>query len=259
MTSVQRRFNSTGRLRITRNKIDIALEQALDLNVIPTARASLRLEGLEVPGDAIVAIEAYYRTSSMRFACGTVSNLNVPERMVLSDIDKGGAVRFRVLIIAPDGTGRILAAADGLRPATPGDGADRQALLPMRETDIGNELWKIEVDYRTGPVLLVNNRVSGLAAQIRTIPLLQGLILPHAFRAILQSLNPSGESDDDDLWGDNWRRFLTDLGVATEAEDPDDADSVDEWIEAAVRAFSDLKEFAERAKLTKGPETADAR
>lgn len=258
MTSVQRRFNSTGRLRITRSKIDIALEHAPDLNVIPTARGSLRLEGLEVPGDAVVAIEAYYRTSSMRFACGTVSNLNVPERMVLSEIDKGGAVRFRVLVIAPDGTGRILAAADGLRPTTPGDGADRQALLPMRETDIGNELWKIEVDYRTGPVLLVNNRVSGLAAQIRTVPLLQGLILPHAFRAVLQNLNPKGESDDDDLWGDNWRRFLADLGVATEAEDPDDTDAVEEWIEAAVKAFSDLKAFAERVKLFGSPEVADA-
>src|SRR5262249_52689453 len=128
MTSVQRRFNSTGRRRIQRNKINIALEQAPDLNVIPTARASLDLDGVEVPNNAIVAIEAYYRTSSMRFACGTVSNLTIPERMVLSDIDKGGAVRFRVLVIAPDGTGRILAAADGLRPSTPGDGADRQAL-----------------------------------------------------------------------------------------------------------------------------------
>ena len=257
MTSIQRRVNSTGRLRIKRSLIDIALEHAPDLNVVPTARASLRLNGVDVPGDAVVAIEAYYRTSAMRFACGTVSSLHVPERMVLSDIDKGGAVRFRVLVIAADGTGRILAAADGLRPSTPGDGADRQALLPMRETDIGNELWKIEVDYRTGPVLLVNNRVTGLATQIRTVPLLQGLILPHAFRAILQNLNPSGESDDDDLWGDNWRRFLADLGVATEAEDPDDTDSVDEWIDTAVKAFSDLKEFAERVKLIGSPETTD--
>jgi hypothetical protein len=186
-----------------------------------------------------VAIEAYYRTSSMRFACGTVDDLTIPERMVLSDIDKGGAVRFRVLVIAADGLGRILAAADGLRPSNPGDGADRQALLPMRETDIGNELWKIEVDYRTGPVLLVNNRVTGLAAQIRSMPLLQGLILPHAFRESLQNLNPGGENDEDDLWGDNWRRFPDDLGVATEAEDPDDPDSVDEWTETAARAFSD--------------------
>jgi len=257
MTSVQRRLNSTGRLRITRNRVDICLEQHPDLNVTPSARASLGLDGLEVPGDSKVAIEAYYRTSSMRFDCGTVNNLAVPERMLLSDIDKGGAVRFRVLVIAADGTGRILAAADGLRPSVTGDGVDRQALLPMRETDIGNELWKIEVDYRTGPVLLVNNRVSGLAAEIRTIPLLQGLILPHAFRAILHNLNPSGESDDDDLWGDNWRRFLAELGLATEAEDPDDQDSVDVWIETAVRAFSDVKEFAERAKLLGISEAAD--
>jgi len=259
MTSVQRRLNSTGRLRITRNRVDIALEQHPDLNVIPTARATLRLDGLEVPGNARVAIEAYYRTSSVRFECGTVRSLSVPERMVLSEIDRGGAVRFRVLIIAADGTGRILAAADGLRPSTPGDGADRQALLPMRESDIGNELWKIEVDYRTGPVLIVNNRISGLATQVRTLPLLQGLILPHAFRAILQNLNPGGESDDDDLWGDNWRRFLTELGVASEADDPDDPDTVDEWVESAVRAFADLKEFAARAKLFGNPEVADAR
>ncbi len=258
MTSVQRRFNSTGRRRIPRNKIDISLERVPDLNVIPTARASLKLDDLELPADASVAIEAYYRTSSMRFGCGTVNNLQVPERMVLSEIDKGGAVRFRVLVIAADGTGRIMAVADGLRPSAPGDDADRQALLPMRERDIGNELWKIEVDYRTGPVLVVNNRVSGLAAQIRTVPLLQGLVFPHAFRAILRDLNPPGESDDDDLWGDNWRRFLTDLGVAAEPEDPDDADAVDEWVETAVKAFADLKEFAQRVKLFGGPEVADA-
>jgi len=218
----------------------------------------LRLDGLDVPGNARVGIEAYYRTSSMRFECGTVDSLSVPERMVLSDIDKGGAVRFRVLIVAADGSGRILAAADGLRPSTPGNGADRQPLLPMRETDIGNELWKIEVDYRTGPVLLVNNRVSGLAAQIRAAPLLQGLILPHAFRAVLQNLNPTGESDDDDLWGDNWRRFLAELGLAIEADDPNDQDSVEEWVESAVRAFSDLKKFAERVKLFGSSEIADA-
>ncbi len=258
MTSIQRRLNSTGRLRITRNRVDIALEQHPDLTVIPCARASLKLDGLDVPRDARVAIEAYYRTSSMRFECGTVSNLSIPERMVLSEIDKGGAVRFRVLIIAADGTGRILAAADGLRPSTPGDGADRQALLPMRESDIGNELWKIEVDYRTGPVLVVNNRISGLAAQIRTVPLLQGLILPHAFRAVLQNLNPAGESDDDDLWGDNWRRFLAELGLPIEADDPNDQDSVEEWVESAVRAFSDLRKFAERVKLFGNSEIADA-
>ena len=130
--------------------------------------------------------------------------------------------------------------------------------MPLRERDLGNELWRIDVEYRTGPVLLVNNRVSGLAAQVRTTPLLQGLILPHAFRAILQILNPAGESDDDDLWGDNWRRFLEGLGVSTEAEDPDDPESVEEWIETAVSMFCDQKQFADRVKLVVGQESSDA-
>jgi len=74
MTSVQRRFNSTGRRRIPRNQVDISLDRISDLNVIPSARAVLKLNGLDLPADANVAIEAYYRTSSMRFGCGTVSN-----------------------------------------------------------------------------------------------------------------------------------------------------------------------------------------
>jgi hypothetical protein len=53
--------------------------------------------------------------------------------------------------------------------------------------------------------------------------------------------------------------FLTELGVATEAEDPDDPDSVEEWVESAVTAFADLKEFAARAKLFGNPETSDVR
>jgi hypothetical protein len=87
------------------------------------------------------------------------------------------------------------------------------------------------------------------SGRVRTVALPQ---------AILQSLNPSGEEGDDDLWGDNWRRFLTDLGVAAEAEDPDDADAFEEWVETAVKAFSDGKKFAERVKLFGNPEVSDA-
>ncbi len=257
MPSIQRRFNSTGRVRITRDRIDVELQQPQDLSIVPTARASLRLQGLNIPGDARVAIEAYYRTSSMRFPCGTVNELTVPESMMLSDIDIGGAVRFRVLVIAADGSGRILAAADELRASTRGNGADRQALLPMRETDLGSELWKIDVEHRTGPVLLVNNRVSGLAAKIRTDPLLQGLILPHAFRNVLQDLSASGDDDEDDFWGEGWRKFLAELEVETEAEDPSDPKSVEVWIEMAVKAFCDLKRFAEQVKLVGHQEPAD--
>ncbi len=248
MVSVQRRINSTGRVRITRDRINISLEEPAGA-IFPWATATINLEKVGLPDNAPVVIEAYYRSSSMRFACGTTKNIKVPDRMILSDIDRGGAVHFRVLVLAPDKSGRILASAERLRPAKKGDGPDRQPLLPLRETDLGTELWKIDIDDRTGPTLLVNNRVPGLAARIRTSPLLHGVILPHAFRTILQNLTAAGEDEEDDLWGTDWRKFLDELGVPTEPDDPNDEDSRDEWVETAVKVFCDLKDFPSRVDL----------
>lgn len=247
MVSVQRRVNSTDRIRITRDRASIMLDPPADVISFPCASATINLAGLDFPVDSAVVLEAYYRSSSMRFACGTVGNLNVPSRMELSDIDLGGAIRFRVLVIEPD-SGRILGSAEGLRPAKSGESPDRQPLLTLRETNLGPELWRIDVDPRVGPVLSVNNLVSGLAVQIRSTPLLQGLVLPHAFRMILQQLGAEGEEEGDDLWGDDWRRFLKEIGMPADPEDTD-PDSIDDWIDSAVRAFCEAKDFVSRIKI----------
>jgi hypothetical protein len=167
----------------------------------------------------------------MRFSCGTVRSLSVAARMELSDIDFGGAIRFRVLVIEPE-SGQILGSAEGLRPAKSGESPDRQPLLTLRETNLGPELWRIDVDPRDGPVLSVNNLVLGLAAQIRNIPLLQGLVLPH---------------EGDDLWGDGWRKFLRELGLPPEPEDRD-PDSLEDWIDSAVEKFCQAKDFVSRVR-----------
>lgn len=247
MVSVQRRLNSTNRARITRDRVNIVLEPPADLLSFPSASATIDLTDLEFPGNASVALEAYYRSSSMRFPCGTVSSLSIPSRMELSDIDRGGAIQFRLLVIQ-DGSGQIIGSAEGLRPAKSGDSPDRQPILPLRETHLGNELWRIDVDPRIGPVLSVNNTIPGLAAQMRSMPLVQGLVLPHAFRMILRELGPEGAEEGDDIWGDDWRKFLRQLGVPSEPED-DDPDVIDEWIELAVKSFCNLKEFTARVKM----------
>ena len=180
---MQRRFNSTGRKRIARSHIEIRLQEPLDPGEFPVASAKIDLAGLDLPPSATVEIEAYFRSSSMRFPCGTVGAMAIPSAMELSEIDRGGAVRFRLLIIDAAQSGRIVAAADGLRPADEGDSPDRQSLLPLRETDLSDQLWKVDVDYRTGPTLLVNGSVPGLASRLREQPLLQGLVFPHALRA----------------------------------------------------------------------------
>ncbi len=249
MASIQRRFNSTGRARIPRSHIEVKLQEPLDAGGFPVASASIDLTGLDLPPFAAVEIEAYFRSSSMRFPCGTVASIATPPTMELSEIDRGGAVRFRLLVIDADQSGRIIAAADGLRPARERNSPDRQSLLPLRETDLGDQLWKVDVDYRTGPTLLVNGTIPGLASRLREQPLFQGLILPHALRMILAELGRGQGDEEEDIWRKDWRSFLHGLDVPIEPDDPNDPESIEDWIEHAVDVFSALKNFARRAKL----------
>lgn len=247
MASLQRRLNSTQRIRITRDRVSIQLEEPATPAAFPTASATVSLKDFTLPGDAVVAIEAYYRNSSMRFACGTVAAIEVPNRMELTDIDRGGAVRFRLVIVEPE-TGRILASAEGLRPTRTGDGPEKQPLLPLLERDLGEQLWRVDIDERSGPTLLVNNRLLGLAADLRASPLVQGLILPHALGMILQELGSPGEEEGDDEWGNDWRRFLDDLGVPLEPDEYDSETGKQQWVRDAVEAFCERRRFAERAQ-----------
>lgn len=248
MVSLQRRLNSTGRKRIPRERVIVELEPPLDSMSFPHASARVDLAGIGLDGNANVMLEAYFRSSSMRFPCGQVGKLAVPPRMDLTEIDRGGAIQFRLLVIASDRSGRIIAAADGIRPARKNDGPERQSLLTVTETDLGEQLWKVDIDVRAGPRLLLNSRIPGIAAKLRTTSLYQGLILPHALRAVLRGLQPEGEDDDDNIWGDNWRVFLTEMGLSAEPEQWDDDELKEEWIEDAVERFCALKKFADQLR-----------
>jgi len=245
MVSVQRRLNSTGRKRITKDKVSIELTPPLDAFSFPSAVGKITLSGLDLDANARVVLEAYFRSSSMRFPCGIVGDISVPSPMTLTEIDRGGAIQFRLLVIAADNSGKILASAEGLRPLQKSDSPDRQPLLPLRETDIGEELWRIDLDDRNGPWLVVNSRVPSLASRLRSETIVQGLILPHALREVLRGLPSEGEDESDNDWGDNWRKFLEQLDVPVEPEDPADEESRHEWIEEAVEKFSRLRRFAE--------------
>jgi hypothetical protein len=253
MVSLQRRLNSTGRKRITRDRIIIELTPPLDTFSFPTATAEINLAELDLDSEARVVLEAYYRSSSMRFPCGTIGSIDIPQKLVLTDIDRGGAVQFRLLVVAADHSGRILASAEGIKPRQKSDTPERQPLLPLRETDLGEELWRVDLNERNGPWLLINSRVPGLAARLRSDVLVQGLILPHALREVLRSLPYEGEDEDDHDWGDDWRKFLRALDVEVEPDDTADEEAVQDWVEDAVIRFSQLKRFAELVRAASLP------
>lgn len=248
MISVQRRLNSTGRKRIKRDCIVIQLSPPLDNFSFPSAIAEIDLKDLGLDPLARVVLEAYFRSSSMRFPCGTVGELRIASRLVLTEIDRGGAIQFRLLVIAADGSGRILASAEGIKPQQNSDTPDRQPLLPLRETDIGEELWRVDLDDRNGPWLVLNSRVPGLASRLRSEPLVQGLILPQALREVLRHLPSEREDEDDHDWVDDWRKFLEHLGVPTEPDDASDEEALSQWVDDAVDRFCRVRGFAENLR-----------
>jgi hypothetical protein len=132
MVSVQRRLNSTGRKRIARDRVTIELTPPLDAFGFPSATLDSDISELGLDPAARVVLEAYFRSSSMRFPSGTFASIAIPSRLVLTDIDRGGAIQFRLLVIASDGSGRILASAEGLKPLqkseTPDPGDSQQGM-----------------------------------------------------------------------------------------------------------------------------------
>ena len=66
-------------MRIPRSRVKIKLQEPLDIGAFPVGSAAkLDLAGLNLPASASVTIEACFRSSSMRFACGSVGSLAIP-------------------------------------------------------------------------------------------------------------------------------------------------------------------------------------
>lgn len=231
-----RKLNFTERSRIPRTAIRIALRR--DADGVLVFDPTLDLAGVTAPPDARVYIEAQYRTSYMRFDCGTVKNIHVPEERRLHEIDSDRIVRFRVKIVDPaSGERRIFAASNDIIVACEGGAsATRLSLLPVNFDDLGEQVWRIHFEAGQ-PILELNNRIDSIERLARGDPGFFALVYPAAVREILtRFLLIDGWSGDDDAndWRDLWIRWARDM---VEDAVPDDPDDRRVWIDDAVAAF----------------------
>ena len=239
MTTAKRRINSTGRKRIQRDRVDIRLHP-LKPDEPLSASASLKLDGLGFPQDASVIIEAYRGSAGMRFDCGTIGKLQIPEVLHLNEVDRTGGVLFRLKIVDGDGgTGKILGSADRLRPAGNEDLEGRRSIFPIREGELGDEVWRVIVDDEGGPVLMLNYRIIGFKHRILETPLLKGIILPAAFRIVLETLaaNPVPDEDDEEDWRSLWLRYLKEQFSIDEDVSSQTEDEKQKWVDNTVQTF----------------------
>lgn len=242
-----RKLNFTDRLKIPRRAVQISLRQ--DEDGVLVFDPVLDLDSIEAPPDARVFLEAHYRNSYMRFDCGTMANLSVPESRRLTEIDSNRMARFRLKIV--DGH-RIVAVADDITVGSQSDGSgSRIPLLPVNFRDLGDEIWRIEFEP-TGPVLELSNRVPSIEQMSRGDGPFFSLVYPAVVREVLTHILLLEEYDPDedgDEWWSLWVRWGRTLSPAALTEDVDDRRL---WIDEVTRAFCARHQTVSR--LTKAVE-----
>ncbi|MCD9109963.1 hypothetical protein [Bradyrhizobium japonicum] len=252
MSSAKRRINSTGRKRIPQDKIDLRILTTVHGEPLK-AKLAIDLDALGLPPTAALSVEAYHRSSAMRFDCGTVGSKRIPEVLTLNEIDQSGGVLFRIKVIDQESDkGKILASADRVRPSVDGEHIGRRSIFPVEYRDLGQEIWRVEIDDDAGPSMLLNSKVPGLMTRIHDNPLVAGALLPAAFRIVLLYLayNPAEEDEGDGTgWKAEWKRFCVEgLNLEDDPDDLEDDEARDAWVDQAVSKYCESRAFVEKSK-----------
>ncbi len=236
MTRMTRRVNFTERTKIPRSRVRIRI---VEEGARRKFDAEFHLDGLRLPEQALLFVEAYYRAAYQRFDFGTVGNPHSPSNRYLDQIPKRKPL-FRVkAVLREDGIARIVGAADKVVPEDSDSDEDaRRSLLPVDYVDLGDQIWRLEFD-EDWPRLLLNERFEGIREAARSGPEFVTLVYPEVFRAILKRICEEDRFDpdsNDDDWGTVWLRFACRELHRPHPPDPSDG-SADEWINEAVNAF----------------------
>jgi len=216
--------------------------------------AELRLPP-QLPGDALVFVEAYRSSPSarMRFDFGTVGRLNPPtldERRLEDFGDDLSSVLFRVKVTdATRQRGKLLADAHRIRPIDPTQEPDRRrGILNTEWIDLDGPIWDVDTSSTIGPRLLIDKKADpdkSLPDDLR----FQALVYPQVLRRVLESVVDDLDSaDDPESWESRWFHFAKSLpGMAgDELPRDDDEEWKQEWVESAVRRFAQYHNFRDR-------------
>lgn len=246
---MKRHFNFTGRQSIPGSLVSAVVQPAGQDGIRSFDLRIGDLVSLGLPAGARVYVEPYVKSSSMRFAFGSVGAILPPQDRSLPEIDDGAGVLFRVLVVdETDKVGRLLALADKIAPL--GDEQQRDAVLPLETRDLGEAVWRLEADKGVQPKLLINNRYPGLKQRLLEDPLMMGAVLPLAVRDAIRVVR---HEDDEALeWVKRWRRFVEDVAGAEVAErifdeGEIDGDEVDEVIDEVCLQLVEKRQYLSRA------------
>jgi hypothetical protein len=206
----------------------------------------LDLNGLRVPQEAEVIVEAYRQTARHRVDCGTVGNLRLPSSIPLEEFSSPEGLLFRVKVVGVgDAEGKLLAAGDRIPPTTDEEKGGMVPILPFRPSpDLGQQLWQLDIDGEE-PVLVINSGV-GDWKEFALHPFFQALVFPELVRRIaLWVLENEEDAEEGVGAAANWRSLLADLGKDPVQDRPAEEER-EEWARDASEAFSRRYKFLDR-------------
>lgn len=242
---MKRTFNYTERVRINQGSVNMQLFTGPD--GIQMFDADIDLSSYHsLPSGTRIYIEAYYRSSLMRFEVG-LYNPETPRyelRSVRLDDLQDPIVYFRIkLVDTSERIGRLVGGLERVQAFNrDSQQVQRIGLLPVNfGVDLGNRIWEVQFpDDGTDPMLCVNSHLNADDGLLRNFVAQESafvsLVFPEALRRIMEKLLEEGyDSSDEESWQYKWARFAMSFGVGPPPSNDEDSKSI--WVDDVVEAF----------------------
>lgn len=236
---MKRRLNFTDRKRIPLERISLNLIEHEGRRGFD---AKFNLDGLGLPEQAAVYVEAYHKTDYIRFPFGTVAQPTRPPSTDLGSLGRIDNMLFRIKVVDESrAKGLIKAVADRIRPVTH---TKVRPILPVEFRDLGSQIWRLSFDGGE-PILEFNSAIPFIRERAKADYRLFFYVYPAVLREILvQMIVVDGISDPDDAeeWEKDWLDFARHYGgeppeVLNPQDNAFDEVEVRKWIETVVTEF----------------------
>ena len=236
-----RHFNHTDRRRIEHEDVTIELFRSLDGGAAEFAVTKLDLGKYDFEPDAAVRIEAHKGHALQRWDWGTVANPHspLPSECQLTDVPSSS--KFRVAVVAGDGSGRLLGLGDRIIPT----GGRESLIHVVPSLELGEEVWRVDFSS-ADPELHVNESVPAIMDCVRRDAAFRSLVLPEVLRTVLhravmvEGADPN--TDEEDQWTD-WFRLAkkhhsANIPKLSDERSEGDFNAAWQWIDEVVSAFA---------------------
>ncbi len=237
-----RNYNYTNRVEINKSDVKIkTMKRGDSLSFV----AGFNFDLYEFKNEAKVYVEPYYKNTYMRFDFGTVSEIKAPTNTDISQLSVNSNILFRIKVVEhSDSNSKIVGHIKELRPESEDESVNSKLpLLHTEFTNLDQVPWKITTD--PFPTLELNNKIPEIQTKILKDEIYTGLIIPSAFRIVLNELvnDTDNFETDTDSWNSRWLIFTKNVLKVKWEPDFNDQQSMTKWVDEICNEFCNHHQF----------------